>query len=59
MNKLESVVIVRGAVGSVATIRFEDGKDDRLISSSSNSPKSKETLYTLIEQHVTGVLNVQ
>lgn len=57
MSKLESVVIVKGEHGSVATIRFEDYKDDKIISSSNNSQKSKETLYKLVEQHVEGVLN--
>lgn len=57
MNVLESVVIVKGEHGSVATIRFQDGKDDKIFSSSSNSAKSKESLYSLIESYVTGVLN--
>lgn len=57
MNKLESIVIVDNPHGAVATIRFEDGKDDKLISSNSKTAKGRETLYTLIEQHVTGVLN--
>ncbi len=51
-NKLESIVIVKNEHGAVATVRFEDGKDDRLISAN-----SKQTLYVLVEQHVLGVLN--
>ncbi len=51
-NKIESVVIVKGEHGSVATIRFKDGKDDKIISAT-----SKPTLYVLIEQHVNGILN--
>lgn len=57
MNKLDSIVIVKNDKGSVATIRFEDGKDDKILSSSNNSVKSKESLYVQIETHVNGVLN--
>lgn len=51
--ELQSVVIVMNGFGSVATIRFNDYKQDRIISST-----SKSVLYTLIERHVQGVLNV-
>lgn len=52
MNKLESVVIVRNKFGAVATIRFEGGKGDRIVSSS-----SKNGIYKLIESHVEKILN--
>lgn len=52
MTKLESVVIVKGQHGSVATIRFNDPLQDRFISSS-----SKPVLYTLIDKHIKKVLN--
>ena len=57
MNKLDSVVIVTNDFGAVATIRFEDFKDDKILSVTGVSEKSKNTLYTLIEKHVAGVLN--
>ena len=46
-NEIESVVIVSNPKGAVATMRFKDGKDDKIISS-----PSKDVLYTLVEQHV-------
>jgi hypothetical protein len=51
MTKLESVVIVKGTHGSVATIRFDNPLHDRFISST-----SKPVLYTLIEKHIKDVL---
>ncbi len=53
-NKLESVVIVTNEHGSVASIRFEDRKDDKDISWT-----NKNTLYELVEKHIGEVLNVQ
>lgn len=47
MNKLESVVIVTNPDGAVATIRYADGKDDKIISST-----KKNVLYNLIEKHL-------
>ena len=52
MNKLESVVIVRNKFGSVATIRFEGGKGDKIISAT-----SRNTIYKLVEKHIAGVLD--
>lgn len=51
-NKIESIVIVTGEHGSVATLRFANSKDDIVISSS-----SKPLLYTLIEKKVKKVQN--
>lgn len=47
MNKIESVVIVKGGVGLVATLRFEDPTDDKIFSSN-----SKRVLYERVEQYV-------
>lgn len=52
MNKLDSIVIVRNQYGGVATIRFSDPAQDKIISSS-----NKIALYSLIEKHVEKVLN--
>ena len=52
MNKLESVVIVTNPDGAVATIRFTDGRDDRIISST-----KKNALYNLVEKHLRKVLH--
>lgn len=51
MNKLESVVIVTNPSGAVATIRFEDGRDDKMISSI-----KKNVLYNLIEKYIKKVV---
>jgi hypothetical protein len=48
---LESVVIVKGEHGSVATIHFNDPMKSCYISSS-----SKPILYTLIEKRIKKVL---
>lgn len=53
MNKIKSVVIVKGNVGSVATLRFEDPTDDKIFSSN-----SKRVLYELVEQYVCRVTGV-
>lgn len=47
MNKIESIVIVTGESGSVASLRFTNRMLDKDISSS-----SKPVLYTLIEKYV-------
>lgn len=52
MNKLESAVIVNNPKGSVATLRFADSKDDKILSVTGVSEKNKNTLYTLVEKHV-------
>lgn len=57
MSKLESVVIVHNPLGSVATIRFSNYKNDKILSVTGRTEKAKNTLYALIEQHVQGVLN--
>lgn len=46
-NEIESVVIVTNPHGAVATMRFKNDKDDKIISS-----PNKDVLYTLVEQHV-------
>lgn len=46
-NRVESVVIATNEYGSVASIRFNDSKDDRDISS-----PNKQVLYGLIEKHI-------
>lgn len=51
MNKLESVVIVRNDVGSVATIRFENSDDDKIFSSN-----SRRVLYEMVEQYVARIV---
>lgn len=52
-NKLESIVIVTGEHGSVATVRFSDYLTDRIISAN-----NKNTLYSLVENYVKKVLSV-
>lgn len=52
MNKIESIVIVKGEHGSVATLRFANSVDDVILSSFNNSDKSKNYLYESIEKHV-------
>lgn len=54
MNKLESVVIVTNPHGAVATVRFEDPKDDKFISWT-----NKNVLYEIVEKYIKEVLNVQ
>lgn len=51
MVKLESIVIVKNKYGSVATVRFSEPMQDRIISSN-----NKKVLYTLVEKHVKRVL---
>lgn len=53
MNQLESAVIVTNEHGAVATIRFEDPKDDKIISAN-----TKPTLYKLVEDHIKKVQHV-
>lgn len=52
-NKLDSVVIVTNQFGKVATIRFQDDKDDRIISS------SESVIYTLVEKYIKTVLRTR
>jgi hypothetical protein len=52
-NKLESVVIVRNPHGAVATIRWADGKDDKIMSAT-----NRPVLYNLVEKYVKKVLDV-
>jgi hypothetical protein len=53
VNKIESVVIVKGDVGSTAALRFEDPKDDKFFSSN-----SKRVLYEMVEQYVCRVTGI-
>lgn len=52
MSKLKSCVIVINSKGAVATIRFEEGSDDKIFSS-----PNKPVLYILIEKYISEVLN--
>ena len=53
-NKLSSIVIVTNEFGSVASVRFEDRKDDKDISWT-----NKSTLYEIVEKYVKEVTGVQ
>lgn len=53
-NKLSSIVIVTNEFGSVASVRFENRKDDRDISWT-----NKNTLYEIVEKYVKEVTGVQ
>ena len=50
-NKLESAVIVTNKYASIATIRFTNKEDDKIISST-----TKPVLYSLVEKHIKQVL---
>jgi hypothetical protein len=53
-NKLDSIVIVTNEFGSVASVRFENRKDDKDISWT-----NKNTLYEIVEKYVKEVTGVQ
>lgn len=52
-NKLESVVIVRNPHGAVATVRFENDRDDKIMSAT-----NRPVLYNLVEKYIKKVLDV-
>ena len=52
-NKLESVIIVKNNFGGTATMRFEDKKDDKILSAT-----NRTVLYSLTEKYISEVLNV-
>lgn len=54
MNKLDSIVIVRNKSGAVATVRFEDPVDDKLLSSN-----NRRALYEMVEQYVARVIGLK
>lgn len=56
-NKVESVVIVKGAIGSTATLRFSDPQYDIILSSFDNSQASKNFLYNKISKHIKEATN--
>lgn len=56
-NRVESIVIVDNNFGSTATIRFNDPRTDRIISTSKSGEGWKERFYRRVERTVNEVLH--